>query len=185
MDEGRLEWGEVKSSSDDSRWERVFAFLVQYGEEHGNCNVPERYNLVLETGEHIKLGRWLDRQRGHMKRNKMRSDRLKKMEDLMNRGLLIRDTQEEDEKRWNWCYEALVNYGLEHGHCNVPHSYEVKLPNNKTAKLGVWLSTQRHLRKKMGKLRSDRAHKLQELVDRNLLKWGDVQVCKDQKWELW
>ena len=81
------------------------------------------------------------------------------------------------------CYEALINYSLSHGHCNVPHAYSVDLPNGTPDwKLGVWLSTQRHLQKRTNKLRPDRAAKLQDLVDKNLLKWGDIQMGKDEKW---
>eukprot|EP01035_Chromulina_nebulosa_P019798 gene19798-25740_t len=184
VDMGKLEWGEVKATSDDMRWNKTFDYLIKYGEANGHCNVPERFNITLDNGETIKLGRWLDRQRGHMRRNKVRPDRLQRLQILIDRGLLIGDTFAEDEKKWNYNFDALVSYGKEHGHCNVPHNYNVKLPNGSISKLGVWLSTQRHLQKKEGKLRADRASKLQELVDQGLLKWGDVQVGKDLKWEL-
>lgn len=119
-----------------------------------------------DDGEEIKLGRWLDRQRGHMKKMKVREDRLAKLQLLIDQGHLIGDTIEEDEKKWNWCYEALLQFSVDHGNCLVPNSYMVKLPNGQMQKLGVWMSTQRHLQKKGGsKLRKDREFKLQKLVD--------------------
>lgn len=88
------------------------------------------------TGQQVKLGRWLDRQRGFIKRSKMRADRLAKLQALVDQGLLFADALEEDERKWLCCYEALVAYGNEHGDCNVPHSYVIKLPNGSMAKLG-------------------------------------------------
>ena len=99
VDAGKLEWGEPKTSADDNRWNHMYELICQYGEREGNCNVPERYNVISDTGEVFKLGRWLDRQRGHIKRNKVRIDRLEKLQVLVDRGLLIHDTLEEDEKK--------------------------------------------------------------------------------------
>lgn len=185
VDAGKMDWGEVKALSDEARWNSMFELLLKYCESHGHGNVPERYVCVTESGESVKLGRWLDRQRGHMKKNKMRSDRLAKLQHLIDQNLLFGDALEEDDRKWKRSYDALCAYGLEHGNCNVPNSFVMALPNGTVLKLGTWLSTQRHLQKRIGKLRSDRFLLLQELVDKGMLKWGDMQLGKDEKWELW
>jgi hypothetical protein len=185
VDAGKMDWGEGKSTADETRWNSMFDLLLKYCESNGHCNVPERYIHTTESGESIKLGRWLDRQRGHMKRKKIRGDRMLKLQQLVDQGLLFGDAIEEDDRKWQRFYDALCGYGLEHGNCNVPHSFVMTLPNGTVLKLGTWLSTQRHLQKRVGKLRADRFMQLQELVDKGLLKWGDVQLGKDEKWELW
>lgn len=80
--------------------------------------------------------------------------------------------------------------GQERGTCNVPYNYTIQSPGVQSRipeniiKLGVWLSTQRNLYKSGNKLRSDRFQKLQELVDRGLLRWGEYQIGNDKKWDL-
>jgi hypothetical protein len=40
-------------------------------------------------------------------------------------GLMVMNSVEEDHRRWHMFYEALLRYGETHGHCNVPHRFEV------------------------------------------------------------
>ena len=58
------------------------------------------------------------------------------------------------QKRHDWIvmYEALVSFGHEHGHCNVPLRYQrVNVNETESAHLGAWRATQRreHLNGKM------------------------------------
>lgn len=64
----------------------------------------------------------------------------------------------------------LHSYANEHGHCNISQSYEVVLPTH-VVKLGLWLHKQRKDKRKF-QLRKDRELKLQELVDKGILKWN-------------
>ena len=181
VEKGLLDWGEKKLITDEARWDSMWDQLQEYVRAFGHANIPERYIVASEDGD-IKLGRWLDRQRGHIKQGKMRSDRLPKFQELMERGLLIKDTVEEDERKWIAYYDTLVSYLAENSTSTIPHNYEVQLPNGTTGKLGVWLSTQRHLHKKGNKLRQDRADKLQKLVDCGYLAWGDNVASNDHRW---
>lgn len=47
-----------------------------------------------------------------MNSKKLRSDRLEQFQTLVKRNLLIPNTAEEDEKRWNLHYYCLLAYGL-------------------------------------------------------------------------
>jgi hypothetical protein len=38
---------------------------------------------------------------------------------------MVMNSVEEDHRRWHMFYEALLRYGEAHGHCNVPHRFEV------------------------------------------------------------
>lgn len=181
VDQGLLDWGEKKMTTDEARWESMWEHLQEFVRNFGHANIPERYVINTDEGD-VKLGRWLDRQRGHIKQGKMRSDRLPKFQELMERGVLIKDTVEEDERKWLAYYDALVSFLSENITATIPHNYEVQLPNGTSGKLGVWLSTQRHLHKKGNKLRQDRAEKLQKLVDCGYLCWGDNVASNDHRW---
>jgi hypothetical protein len=83
---------------------------------------------------------------------------------------------------WNRHYSALVDYGRQNGHCNVPQcqSYECTLPGmgddggdyHYKGRLGIWLCTQRQSKKGMrSALAPEREELLQELVDQGILLW--------------
>lgn len=37
VDEGKIDWGENKASSDDERWNKMFSLLIRYLEANGHC----------------------------------------------------------------------------------------------------------------------------------------------------
>ena len=76
-----------------------------------------------------------------------------------------------DVERWNSNYEALIRYGQQFGHCNVPQATVFPLANGDPCKLGHWINKQRK-DKKNECLLPDRERKLQILVDAGLLKWN-------------
>jgi len=82
-----------------------------------------------------------------------------------------------DSERWELMYTALVRYGEENSHCNVPHHIGFTLDeggdNGPTSlvRLGFWLGTQRKY-KKAGKLKPEYEARLQELVNEGKLKWS-------------
>jgi len=100
---------------------------------------------------------------------------------------------------WQKNYAALVEYGKENGHCNVPArcEYSCDLPAvdsegvriHYTGKLGRWLHDQRQLFKgnTKKKLRADRAQLLQALVDQGLLLWdaASTHVSTEQDEVIW
>ena len=76
-----------------------------------------------------------------------------------------------DIERWNANYEALIRYGQQFGHCNVPQATTFPLASGEPCKLGNWINKQRK-DKKNECLLPDRERKLQILVDSGLLKWN-------------
>jgi hypothetical protein len=81
---------------------------------------------------------------------------------------------------WDMRYQALVQYGKDNGHCNVPYAYRVKLPDDSVTCLGQWLQDQRK-EKRQGNLKPIRQEKLQLLVDEGLLEWKPLKA-EEKKW---
>lgn len=90
---------------------------------------------------------------------------------------------------WKIMYEALLEFGREHGHYNVPRRYVCNLPEGTRsldethasidkAPLGCWLTTQRADRLN-NKLKEDRLAMLQALVDQGKLDWSPPNSLKD------
>jgi len=81
------------------------------------------------------------------------------------------------EVRWKGRFQQLVAYKLEHGHANVPQSYEDK-------SLHAWVRTQREAKKDFDKGKSTKM--TQERVDAlNSIgfQWVVGHQSKDGKWE--
>lgn len=180
-------------------WQKHFTALVEYGKEHGHCNIPVRAEytcdlpILSSDGTRMrysgKLGKWLHDQRQAFKGNKkerLRADRANLMQALVDQGLLLWDAavlhtrKEQDEAAWRRHFAALLEYGREYGHCNVPvlASYECMLPGmgplgtplQYAGKLGKWLTTQRQAKKGHGyQLAPDRERLLQDLVDQGTI----------------
>ena len=112
-------------------WNKNYEVLKKYYVEHGNIDVPQKY----ETEEGIKLGRWLQNQRSAYKEkytNKITEEQIQ----LLNNLGMVWEVQKEN---WYEKYYALEEYYKEHGNIDVPKNYETK----DGTKLGIWLYTQR------------------------------------------
>jgi len=159
---------------------------VCYGNQYGNCNVPQNLKCQLPDGKVVNLGVWLSSQRSLKNKSKLREDRFEKLLELVNRGLLHWTILPKDSNKWNSIFNQLLEYGEKHnGDCNVPRSYALTLPDSTEIKLGVWLATQRQ-QFKLGTLRRDRLCRLQELVDQNKLilnSTESVGTPVDEKWD--
>jgi len=83
---------------------------------------------------------------------------------------------------WNENFDAMVCYGKKYGTCNVTRSSRCQLSDGRVIKLGIWLNTQRTNGNRK-QLTNERLHKLQCLVDSNLLDWNLVtaEVKTDNK----
>lgn len=79
------------SETKEEHWESMFALLLRFDSEHKHCNVPQRYKFHLLDGTTPCLGRWLQFQRVLQRKNKMRSDRLFRMQVLVDDGKLFWD----------------------------------------------------------------------------------------------
>ncbi len=109
----------------EAHWEEMYKALVEYKEEHGDCNVPNQYPTNPE------LGRWVcNVQRPLYKRGVLTTEKIKRLEAID----FVWDLK---EYQWEEMYQALVDYRKEHGDCNVPHNYA----NNQ--QLAHWVANQR------------------------------------------
>lgn len=118
--------GFVRSVLGDN-WERMFQTLVQYRQEHGDCNVPK------DWPHDRQLARWVIKQRSHRKQNDFSAERIRQLEEI---GFMweTRDT------KWNEMFTALVQYKELHSTCNVPAEYE------ENPHLARWVKKQRQRR---------------------------------------
>ena len=142
----------------EEAWEEMFQQLKEYKEAHGgDCNVPSRYK------EDPKLGIWVDTQRVLRKKCKLEPERERQ---LMELGLVW----EPQEEAWEEMFQQLKEYKEAHGgDCNVPSRYK------EDPKLGIWVLTQRGLRKKC-KLEPERERLLAEL--------GFIWGANEESWEM-
>ena len=119
-----------------TRWENLFAVLVEYRQGHGDCNVP------CGWPGHRELARWVKGIRVARKRGEMDLERIRRLDAIgfqWDRG---------GEGRWEEMYAELADYQQINGHCRISTlSEDCRL-------LGNWVHTQRTLRNKGGWIRS-------------------------------
>jgi hypothetical protein len=60
----------------EANWVEMFAFLVEYREAHGNCQVPARWQ------GNRKLATWVDVQRQARRKGTLREDRIKRLDEI-------------------------------------------------------------------------------------------------------
>ena len=161
----KLEKLKINWNSISDVWLKNYEALEKYYEEHGNIDVPYKY----ETEDGIKLGIWLYNQRQSYKNkstHKISSDQIQLLDDL---GMIW----DMNIKAWNKNYEALKKYYEKHGNVDVPERYETK----DGIKLGIWLATQRQAYKGKGKskINEDQIQLLNDLG----MKWE----IKSESWD--
>jgi len=124
------------------QWERSFQLLRKFYEREGHCKVPHAH---VEDG--IKLGVWFYTQRKLMKKEKLDSRRITRLNDF------FWDVVTEE---WERNFQLLRNSCKRKGHCNVPRDHA-----EDGITMGNWLKKQRLLKKK-GILDFDRMVRLNE-----------------------
>ncbi len=92
------------------------------------------------------------------------------------------------KKRHDWMvmYNALVAFGVSHGHCNIPLRHERVMINEvESVQLGAWLATQRR-EKVANTMKPSRKVLLQKLVDDGLMEWAPLNHSKqsEKTWPL-
>lgn len=60
----------------DAAWEEMFRLLTQFKKQNGNCEVPTKWK------ENVRLADWVQRQRIWRKKDRLRKDRVQKLEKL-------------------------------------------------------------------------------------------------------
>ena len=119
-------------------WMDWYHELEKYYEEHGNVDVPYKY----ETEKGLRLGSWLNNQRSVYKGNGTCNITEDQTQLLNNLGM----KWEVQKENWNKSYYALEEYYKKYGNIDVPTRYETK----DGIKLGSWLSHQRQAYKGKG-----------------------------------
>jgi superfamily II DNA or RNA helicase len=138
LEEVGFEW-----SAQATAWERMFAALAAFKQEHGDCRIPQTYK------PNQSLAKWVNRQRGFYAQHKLSTDRIGRLEQLgfeWNRF----------ESAWEQMFAALAAYKQEHGDCRVPQEYKLN------TQLASWVSRQRGFYAQR-KLSTDRIGRLEQL----------------------
>ncbi|BBY53993.1 hypothetical protein MKOR_12440 [Mycolicibacillus koreensis] len=145
----------------DQAWERGFAELSAYVDEHGHSRVPQSY--VADDG--YRLGKWVRNQREAYRNEKLSTDRVARLEALPGWAWNTLDD------KWELGFAELSAYVAEHGHSRVPVSYVTA----DGYRLGRWVEAQRRAYRS-GTLFADRIVRLEALPGWT---WSDL----DSKWE--
>lgn len=121
--------GMVWSTSNDL-WEQNYATATQYYLEHGDLEVPIKY----ETPSGFGLGVWLGAQRAAHKAGELPQEQLERLDAL---GM---DWTNRNDRKWMSLYDVAAAYYHEHGNLNVPSEYVT--PDG--VLLGKWVARQRY-----------------------------------------
>ena len=135
------------------RWEYMYSKALEYYEENGNLEIPQRY--VTSTGE--KLGMWVIIQRRKYKKGKMGSDKIRKLKLLKMRF----ETNKYDIE-WEEMYEFAREYYEKNGNLDLPTDYKVS--NGKILNSWIYLQKKKY---KTGDLDFEKLKRL-ELIGINL-----------------
>ena len=121
--------GMVWSTSNDL-WEQNYAAATQYYLEHGDLEVPIKY----ETPSGFGLGVWLGAQRAAHKAGELPQEQVERLDAL---GM---DWTNRNDRKWMSLYDVAAAYYHEHGSLNVPSEYVT--PDG--VLLGKWVARQRY-----------------------------------------
>ena len=121
--------GMVWSTSNDL-WEQNYAAATQYYLEHGDLEVPIKY----ETPSGFGLGVWLGAQRAAHKAGELPQEQVERLDAL---GM---DWTNRNDRKWMSLYDVAAAYYHEQGNLNVPSEYVT--PDGVV--LGKWVARQRY-----------------------------------------
>ena len=121
--------GMVWSTSNDL-WEQNYAAATQSYLEHGELEVPIKY----ETPSGFGLGVWLGAQRAAHKAGELPQEQVERLDAL---GM---DWTNRNDRKWMSLYDVAAAYYHEHGNLNVPSEYVT--PDG--VLLGKWVARQRY-----------------------------------------
>lgn len=129
----------------NNHWEKYFRQLVEFKQEHGHTNVPQR------SGKYAALGTWVRNQRAAKRyKRPIMAERAKRLDEIGFVWVLV------EPMAWEKMFAALVEYKKVHNHCNVPQKA------GEYKRLGKWVNTQRtHFYR--GTLKPDRKRQLESI----------------------
>ena len=111
-------------------WEQSYAAAAQYYLEHGDLEIPIKY----QTPSGFALGVWLGSQRAAYKAGELTAHQVERL------NALKLDWTNRNDRKWYGIYEAAMRYHAEHGDLNVPSEYVT--PDG--ILLGKWVARQRY-----------------------------------------
>ena len=121
--------GMVWNTSSD-QWAQNYAAAAQYYLEHGDLEMPIKY----ETSSGFALGIWLGAQRAAYKAGELTQSQIDRL------NALDMDWTNRNDRKWMALYEVAAAYYQEHGDLNVPSEYVT--PDG--VLLGKWVARQRY-----------------------------------------
>lgn len=118
------------------QWNERYQQLLSFKENHGHCNVPQKWKVNKQ------LGKWCSHQRMHYhhwlegKYSPLAEDRRLLLESI---GFVRRKLPDKHwtQRSWDERYKQLLEYKARFGNTNVPK----KWPENR--QLGIWVMNQR------------------------------------------
>ena len=145
------------ASKSYTSWHRWMELLSDYKQQHGDVDVPLKYEPNLSLGAFVNRQRIEYRKMEHGKPSSMTQQRV----DELNR-LGFNWTIQENHNSWEERFNELKDFKTTNGHCNVPKIYA------KNPSLGYWVNEQRfqYRRKIKGQsscMTDDRVKALNEL----------------------
>ena len=126
----RLEAIGMVWSTSNGLWEQNYAAATQYYLEHGDLEVPIKY----ETPSGFGLGVWLGAQCAAHKAGELPQEQVERLDAL---GM---DWTNRNDRKWMSLYDVAAAYYHEHGNLNVPSEYVT--PDG--VLLGKWVARQRY-----------------------------------------
>ena len=138
----------------EAQWLAQYDILCQYHRQFGHCNVPNHDKIWSA------LSYWLNDNRKNYRRNKLLTERIKKLEAL---GIVWNPNEDQWLERCQLleqCYKKL-------GHCNISKN------NKEWGRLGLWIVESKMLYRK-GLLSKDRIEKFES--------YGIIWNSKDGLW---
>jgi superfamily II DNA or RNA helicase len=141
LDEFGFNWS---AEATDLKWREMYERLKSFHAEHGNADVPHRWE------NDPKLAAWLSHQRERHKKAVLPSEQKCLLDEL---GVTWKSRE---VGTWEDQFEKLVAFKNQHGHCNLPTVY------HGDPKLGRFVNNMRSKRNN-GTLPSDRLAKLEAI----------------------
>ena len=129
------------------QWETSFSQLVEYSQEHGDCNPPDSY--LTHAG--FALGKWVGKQRTASNKGRLSQERKQRLDALG----FVWDVR---AAKWEEGFNELMAYYHEHGDSMAPAKYMT--PTG--FKLGNWIYQQR-TDFKQNKLAPERKQRLDDI----------------------
>ena len=145
-------------------WEDRFQFAKAYYDEHGNLEMPMKYEV---DGFHLRY--WLNQQKKKVTKNGSAKITPEQVEQLRSIGLF--DEVSPDERAWRIRYEMAKTYYEKNGDLRIPKDFQAD-----GFKLGTWVYTQKKSYRS-GELSQERI----ELLDAIGMEWENLNELENAR----